>query len=155
MTRYAIPTPPPVIVTQVWTAQGFRADRCTAHADCWLLEPGTALSHYRWEALLSFGSPLSDTPPEGNTMTLADIAARCHSDALSLREAATDALREAATDATVVGNGKIAQQAIDRANTVDALAILLDRLARVPMANSYPPYVDAAQRLARLAGVNL
>jgi hypothetical protein len=88
-------------------------------------------------------------------MTLADIAARCHSDALSLREAATDALREAATDATVVGNGKLAQQAIDRANTVDALATLLDRLARVPLANSYPPYVDAARRLARLAGVDL
>src|SRR5690606_32889019 len=89
MTRYAIPDPPPATVTQLWTVQGFRADRCTAHADCWLLEPGTTLSHYRWSLLLTFGGPLSDTPPEGDTMTLADIAARCRSDALSLREAAT------------------------------------------------------------------
>jgi len=147
MTTYAIPDPPPATVTKVWTVQGVRADRCTAHADCWLLEPGTALSHYRWEALLSFGSPLSDTPPEGDTMTLADIAARCRSDALFLRE---DALYAGA-----IGRGRNAQEATDRANTVDALATLLDRLARLPLANSYPPYVDAAQRLARLAGVDL
>src|SRR5690554_3084229 len=150
MTRYAIPDPPPATVTQLWTVQGFRADRCTAHAHCWLLEPGTTLSHYRWELLLTLGGPLSTTPPEGDTMTLADIAARCRSDALSLREAALCAAAD-----TAVGSGKIAQQATDRANTVDALATLLDRLARVPAANSYPPYVDAAQRLARLAGVDL
>jgi len=80
-------------------------------------------------------------------MTLADIAACCHSEALSLREAAEYA--------TAIGNGKIAQQAIDRFDAADALATLLDRLARVPAANSYPPYVDAARRLARLAGVDL
>ena len=80
-------------------------------------------------------------------MTLADIAARCRSDALSLREAAAYII--------VVDNNKSAQQTTDRAVTVDALATLLDRLARVPAANSYPPYVDAARRLARLAGVDL
>ena len=80
-------------------------------------------------------------------MTLADIAARCRSDALFLRE---DALY-----ADAIGRGRNAQEATDRANTVDALATLLDRLARLPLANSYPPYVDAAQRLARLAGVDL
>src|SRR5690554_2078097 len=154
MTRYAIPDPPPATVTQVWDAEGQVWCRLE-HEDPSMWVPWdtpTDEGHVTeeaitWRDLLIDYGPICDRPPEGGTMTLADIAARCHSEALPLREAATYA--------TAIGNGKIAQQAIDRFDAADALATLLDRLARVPAANSYPPYVDAARRLARLAGVDL
>lgn len=82
-------------------------------------------------------------------MTLADIAAACRSRAKELR-AEVD-LWEWHGDGPPPGPPAVLEQSWD----CDALATLLDRLARVPMANSYPPYVDAAQRLARLAGVDL
>ena len=59
--RWELPAPP---ARPVWTTQGHRAEPCPDHLRCWVLEPGTALSHYRWPDLLTLGGPLSATPPE-------------------------------------------------------------------------------------------
>jgi len=89
-------------------------------------------------------------------MTLADIAAKCQSLAFATLDTAAELdARSRDGDVHYQGAQKLANEALDRAEIVYALATLLDRLARVPMANSYPPYVDAAQRLADLAGVDL
>lgn len=60
---YALPPEPGLEVTELWTASGLRAARCTRHPACWVLDPGSPLSHYRFAGLLTLDGPLSATPP--------------------------------------------------------------------------------------------